>query len=173
MPRKILRIERALRRMESLLRQASAVKRRTGRVEVEALLTRSLDSVEAIKKAGNLHKRAADRAIVSAYQIYQQMQRLHDEQDFFIGNDRNNRDRVVSLSESEPRPTGHYSRVYWDSAALMAVPKEKGGGYDPWWNPPKPSAKYSDLSQSDYWVYNFDEMSSENDKYWRNLPSRG
>ena len=101
------------------------------------------------------------------------MQRLHDEPDFFIGNDRNTRDRVVSLSESEPRPTGHYRRGYWDSAALMAVPKERGGGYDPWWNPPPPSAKYSDLSESDYWVYNFDEMSSENDKYWRNLPSRG
>jgi hypothetical protein len=173
MPRKVLRIERALRRMESLLRQASAVKRRTGKIEVEALLTRAVDSVEAIKKAGNTHKRAADKAIIRAYKIYQQMQRLHDEQDFFIGNDRNNRDRVVSLSASSARPVGNFSRVYWDSAALMAVPKQKRGGYDPWWNPPKPSAKYSDLSLSDYWVYNFDETSSENDKYWRNLPSRG
>ena len=169
MPRKVLRIERALRRMESLLRQASAVKRRTGRIEVEALLTRALDSVETIKKAGKTHKRAADKAIVKAYKIYQQLQRLHDEQDFFIGNDRNNRDRVASLSDSY----GHFSKVYWDSAALMAVPKQKGGGYDPWWNPPKPSAKWSDLSLGDYWVNTHDEKSSDNDRFWRNLPSRG
>ena len=105
--------------MESLLKQATATKKSTGQVEVEGLLTKAMDSIETIKKAGKHHKRETDRAMVSAFEMYQRLQRLSGESDFFIGTDRNH-----------PR---------WDAAAMMAVPKDHAE-WNPYWRPPKTPA---------------------------------
>ena len=134
--------------MESLLKQASAMKRRTGQVEVESMLTKAMDSVETIKKAGNTHKREADRAIVKAYQIYQQMQKLATQPDFFIGTDRNHPDRVVSVSRNGPNNSYNYARVQWDAASMMAVTKGSPG-HDPYWRPPKKPAPVYHYTQEE------------------------
>ena len=130
------------------------MKRRTGQVEVESLLTKAMDSVETIKKAGNVHKRSADTAIVKAFKVYQQMQRLCDEPDFFIGTDRNHPGRVVSTA----RDFGYsYARVHWDAAAMMAVPRGSSNGYNPYYNPASgrrdKNGVLLDLMDSDYWVF--------------------
>jgi len=141
--------------MDSLLRQAASMKRRTGQVEVESLLTKAMDSVETIKKTGNVHKRSADTAIVKAFKIYQQMQRLCDEPDFFIGTNRNHPGRVVSTA----RDFGYnYARVHWDAAAMMAVPRggSNSNGHNPYYNPTggkrDKNGVLLDLMDSDYWV---------------------
>ena len=130
------------------------MKRRTGQVEVESLLTKAMDSVETIKKTGNVHKRSADTAIVKAFKIYQQMQRLCDEPDFFIGTNRNHPGRVVSTA----RDFGYnYARVHWDAAAMMAVPRSSSNGYNPYYNPTSGRRDKNGvllaLMDSDYWVF--------------------
>ena len=123
--------------MESLLKQATATKKSTGQVEVEGLLTKAMDSIETIKKAGKHHKRETDRAMVSAFEMYQRLQRLSGESDFFIGTDRNHPRRVTHLPT--PATSNIYAHVRWDAAAMMAVPKDHAE-WNPYWRPPKTPA---------------------------------
>ena len=89
MSAQISRVERELRKLESLLKQATATKRSSGQIEVEGLMNKAMNSIETIKKAGKHHKRETDRAMVSAFEMYQRLQRLAHEPDFYIGTDRN------------------------------------------------------------------------------------
>ena len=133
----ISRIQREIRRLESLLKQATATKKSSGQIEVEGLLTKAMDSIETIKKAGKNHKRETDRAMVNAFEMYQRLQRLAHEPDFFIGTDRNHPHRVTNL----PTTTSNiYSHVRWDAAAMMAVPKRETEQWNPYWRPPKKAA---------------------------------
>ena len=141
MGRQITRIQRALRKMEGLLKQASAQKSRAGQVEVERLLTTALSYIETIKKSEKNHKREADGAIIKAFYMYQKLQRLAAEPDFFVGTDHNSPNRVVS-SNREPgnrEDRARYSAVRWDAAAMMAVPKDHAE-WNPYWRPPKQAA---------------------------------
>ena len=138
---KNIRIEACLRRLSSLQRQASAMKSRTGQVEVEGLLTKALGEIETIKKTGKNHKREADAAIVRAFLMYQSLQRLSDDPDYFVGTDRNHPHRVVS-AQSDRDPVldrANYSSVRWDAAAMMAVPKDHAE-WNPYWRPPARAA---------------------------------
>ena len=133
MSAQISRIQREIRRLESLLNQAAATKKSSGQVEVEGLMNKAMDSIETIKKAGKNHKRETDKAMVSAFELYQRLQRLAHEPDFFIGTDRNHPQRVASLKAS----SNIYSHVRWDAAAMMAVPKREAEQWNPYWRPPK------------------------------------
>ena len=136
MSAQISRIEREIRRLESLLKQATATKKSTGQIEVESLLNKAMDSIETIKKAGKNHKRETDRAMVAAFEMYQRLQRLAHEPDFFIGTDRNHPQRVTHLP---PTTSNIYAHVHWDAAAMMAVPKDHAE-WNPYWRPPKSAA---------------------------------
>ena len=115
---KNIRIDACLRRLSSLQRQASAMKSRTGQVEVEGLLTKALGEIETIKKTGKNHKRQADAAIVQAFVVYQSLQRLSDD-----------------------------SSVRWDAAAMMATPKDHAE-WNPYWRPPpQPAPCYTYTQQ--------------------------
>lgn len=146
---KNIRIETCLRRLSSLQRQASAMKSRTGQVEVEGLLTKALGEIETIKKTGKNHKREADAAIIRAFGIYQSLQRLSDDPDYFVGTNRNNPHRVVS-AQSDRDPVldrANYSSVRWDAAAMMAVPKDHAE-WNPYWRPPpQPAPCYTYTQQ--------------------------
>ena len=139
MGRQITRIQRALRKMEGLLKQASAQKVRGGQVEVERLLTAALSYIETIKKSGKNHKREADEAIIKAFYMYQKLQRLAAEPDFFVGTNHNSPNRVVSSSRDHREDRARYSAVRWDAAAMMAVPKDHAE-WNPYWRPPKKAA---------------------------------
>jgi len=129
----ISRIQREIRRLESLLKQATATKKATGQVEVESLLNKAMDSIETIKKAGKHHKRETDRAMVNAFGMYQRLQRLSHQPDFYTGTDRNHPQRVTHLP---PTTSNIYAHVRWDAAAMMAVPKDHAE-WNPYWRPPK------------------------------------
>ena len=133
----ISRIQREIRRLESLLKQATATKKSSGQIEVEGLMNKALDSIETIKKAGKHHKRETDRAMVSAFELYQRLQRLAHEPDYFIGTDRNHPQRVTHLP---PTTSNIYAHVRWDAAAMMAVPKRETDQWNPYWRPPKKAA---------------------------------
>jgi hypothetical protein len=133
----ISRIQREIRRLESLLNQAAATKKSSGQVEVEGLMNKAMDSIETIKKAGKNHKRETDKAMVSAFELYQRLQRLAREPDFYIGTDRNHPHRVTHLP---PTTSNIYSHVRWDAAAMMAVPKREAEQWNPYWRPPKKAA---------------------------------
>ena len=134
MSAQISRVERELRKLESLLKQATATKRSSGQIEVEGLMNKAMNSIETIKKAGKHHKRETDRAMVSAFEMYQRLQRLAHEPDFYIGTDRNHPQRVTNLP---PTTSNIYSHVRWDAAAMMAVPKREAEQWNPYWRPPK------------------------------------
>lgn len=116
------------------------MKARTGQVEVESLLTKALDEIETIKKSEKNHKREADSAIIRAFHVYQDLQRLADDPDYFVGNTRNHPRRVISASAHDPRQDrARYAGVRWDAAAMMAVPKDHAE-WNPYWRPPKRAA---------------------------------
>ena len=136
MGRPITRIQRALRNLQGLLKQASAQKVRSGQVEVERLLTTAIGYVDTIKKAEKNHKREADAAIIKAFYMYQKLQRLASEPDFFVGTNHNFPNRVVSTSRDF---SNRYAKVHWNAAAMMAVPKDHAE-WNPYWKPPKKRA---------------------------------
>ena len=136
MGRPITRIQRSLRKLQGLLKQASAQKVRSGQVEVERLLTTAMSCVETIKKAEKNHKREADAAIIKAFYMYQKLQRLASEPDFFVGTNHNFPNRVVSTSRDF---SNRYAKVHWNAAAMMAVPKDHAE-WNPYWKPPKKPA---------------------------------
>ena len=142
----ISRIQREIRRLESLLKQATATKKSSGQVEVEGLMTKAMDSIETIKKAGKHHKRETDRAMINAFDLYQRLQRLSHEPDYFIGTDRNHPRRVTNL----PTTTSNiYSHVRWDAAAMMAVPKREVEQWNPYWRPPKQASPCYNYTQEE------------------------
>lgn len=126
------------------------MKSRTGQVEVESLLTKALSEIETIKKTGKNHKREADAAIIRAFYVYQCLQRLSDDPDYFVGTDRNHPHRVVSSSHSRQDPIqdrARYASVHWDAAAMMAVPKDHAE-WNPYWRPPaRPAPCYTYTQQ--------------------------
>ena len=136
MGQRITRIQRALRKMEGLLKQASAQKVRAGQVEVERLLSTAISCVETIKKSEKNHKREADAAIIKAFYMYQKLQRLASEPDFFVGTNHNHPNRVVSTARDF---SARYAKVHWNAAAMMAAPKDHAE-WNPYWRPPKQPA---------------------------------
>ena len=159
----ISRIQREIRRLESLLKQATATKKSSGQIEVEGLLTKAMDSIETIKKAGKNHKRETDRAMVNAFEMYQRLQRLAHEPDFFIGTDRNHPQRVASLKAS----SNIYSHVRWDAAAMMAVPKRETDQWNPYWRPPKKAAPCYNYTEEE-----LDKLDPNRKKKCQKLPQK-
>jgi hypothetical protein len=69
--------------------------------------------------------------------MYQKLQRLASEPDFFVGTNHNYPGRVFSSANRDF--SNRYAKVHWNAAAMMAVPKDHAEG-NPYWKPPKKPA---------------------------------
>ena len=149
------RLERAIKTLRNLPKEAVATRRRTAQMGADDLRNRAMKSIDIIKKhKGN--KRRVDKYMQEAWQIYQRLQNLVGTE-FFVDNYNKNPDRTITLQPYMYSGGLGYRHVNWDAEFLMAMPKgyEK---YNPFWQPTSGKRDENgvllDLMDSDYWVFN-------------------
>ncbi len=132
-------IKRSLTIIRNLPKHCVATNRRTGTASVQKAMDRCLDQVEKIKKQGN--SKRVDKALVEAWRIYLQLQKLaRTVREPFADNYDMRPDRTESIEErglQGPNIRSHglgYRSVDWNAKLLMATHDSRKPFANPFWN---------------------------------------
>jgi hypothetical protein len=132
-------IKRSLTIIRNLPKHCVATNRRTGTASVEKAMNSCLDQVEKIKKQGN--SKRVDKALVEAWRIYLQLQKLaRTVREPFADNYDMRPDRTESIEDrglQGPNIRSHglgYRSVDWNAKLLMATHDSRKPFANPFWN---------------------------------------
>jgi len=182
-------IKDSIRRIRNLEKEVRTKSYRSGAAPLDNILNKILEHIGYIRTTASPSERwenlveLRERTLESAWKSYMNVQdyRGPEKSSYSSGL------REVPLSSLSGDDTecakeysgGHlgFAHVKWGRSALGAsvpVSKMTQSSRSPWWNPRGYAPRFfRDLQDSDYWVYNPKRhgMDSENDEFWRNLPS--
>ena len=158
----VFNLDRAMRKLSNLPKLATATMRKSGRVELDALMNKALKHINVIKLY-KAPKARVDRYMRDAWKIYRRLQRMRDYPQYFVDNRRHAPERTASIEEVMWSGTQHgYTHIRWDAKALMAVPKDHQDE-NMWFRTRWPLLDNikSNLEDTDYWVFKGDYKKHE------------